>query len=324
MSWNRRDILKAAGKAGAGALAASALGGMERTAAATPTGSVPSNPRISEWAHAKSSSHEAGWTDQFQGMCTDGAYWYIVSNADDDQRLHKLSLDFRTTYASLSAPSGSGHIGAPTYDPQRRQIYVPVEGDEPELIWKVTTGLSTAGIVPIAGRTPGSHAPQRWKFPWMAFNPRDGLVYSSVFGDPERTDIDKEVDRIWGYDRDTGRLKKEIPLPSKVYAIQGGTFGNGGRNLYLASDYEEATNDRKHVYAYDFSSATDGVPVRTWGKVAVPDADDEVECVVFAHLSWHGARDTHISIGLLDDTVWSGATDNVYFRHLAVPSPNLI
>ncbi|MGW9430157.1 hypothetical protein ACWHA1_19700, partial [Streptomyces decoyicus] len=112
MSWNRRDILKAAGKAGAGALAVSALGGMDRTAAATPIRNVPSNPRISEWAHAKSSSHEAGWTDQFQGMCTDGAYWYIVSNAEDNQRLHKLSLDFRTTYASLSAPSGSGHIGA--------------------------------------------------------------------------------------------------------------------------------------------------------------------------------------------------------------------
>ncbi|MFG2191254.1 hypothetical protein [Streptomyces sp. NPDC048639] len=322
---NRRGLIKAAGKAGVGALAVSAFGGaMARQASAGPGLGIASDPGISAWSHAKSTSHEAGWTDQFQGMCTDGTYWYAVSNEGDNQRLHKLTLDFSSTIASLSAPRGSNHIGAPTYDPQRRQIYVPIEGPEPELIWKVTTGLSTAGIVPLAGRTPGSPAPQRWKCPWIAFNPADGLVYSSVFGDPERTDLDKYVDRVWGYDRDTGLLKKEIRLPSKVYAIQGGTFGNGGRNLYLASDYEEATNERKHVYAYDFSAATDGRAVTSWGKVAIPDAGDEVECVVFAHLAWRNAPDTHISVGILDDGVWSGSTDNVYFRHFAVPSPGLI
>ncbi|MGW0699634.1 hypothetical protein ACWD0A_09920 [Streptomyces sp. NPDC002867] len=242
----------------------------------------------------------------------------MVSNAPGNQRLYKLSLDFSVQYGTLAAPPGSGHIGAPTFDTQRGVVYVPIEQSEPPRIWKVSRELRTVGIVSMWGRSIGSPAPQRSKNPWLAFNPFDTLVYSSVFGSSDSAF--QRVDHLWGYDRDNGRLVKEIPLPSGLHHVQGATFGgNDGRNLYIASDYEEASNGRKHVYAYDFSQPRDGVPPPYWGKIAVPDAGNEVECVVWAHLAWSDARDTHITVGILDDVEIDG--ENVYFRHFWVPSP---
>lgn len=74
---------------------------------------MPSNPRINEWTLLKNDEYSNhAWTEEFQGMCTDGTYWYIVSNASEKQRLYKLSSDFSTQYGYVGAPSRTGSRAA--------------------------------------------------------------------------------------------------------------------------------------------------------------------------------------------------------------------
>ncbi|MFD7609479.1 hypothetical protein [Streptomyces sp. NPDC059828] len=335
MSSERRDFLRTTGAVALGAAVATATStaGTARAAApATATGLPPSlispwraasDPQITRWEHAKSSSFEQDWTVDFQGMCTDGRYWYVVSNYENAnrRRVYKLSFDLRTVVGYLGAPSSYLHIGSPTYDSERRLVYVPThEGTEPTMIWKINPDpLTTHSQVRMLGRTSGSRSPQKWKNPWLAYNSFDRLVYSSWSGSILDDDSLPRAEKIWGYDRDTGLLVKEIGLPSGLHHVQGGTFGYGGRNLFLASDYPEASNGRKHIYSYDFTNVRDGDTTRSWGKIAIPHSDDEVECVTLAHLDWSDARDTYITVGILDDD-WP-SRDDVYFRHFWVPSP---
>ncbi|MFD7613064.1 twin-arginine translocation signal domain-containing protein [Streptomyces sp. NPDC059828] len=320
---NRRNFLTrittAAGAAAVGSVAAGAVSPPAAEALVTDP-RTPRNPRISEWQHAKSTSlpDPGRLTDQFQGMCTDGSYWYVVVNDGDFRGIYRMTMGFVYTGLRLAVPSGCPHIGAPTFDPDRRQIYVPVEGTEPPKIWKVSTDLRSLGMVPMWGRATGTLPPQSSKNPYLAFNPYDRLVYSSVSGFKESSL--PRVDAIHGYDRDSGLLRKTIPLPSGLHRVQGATFGPDGMNFYVASDYEEASNGCKHIYAYDFSHARDGVTAPTWGKVAVPHADNEVECVVLASYAWRDARATSVIVGILDDAEYD-FTDDVYLRHFWVPDP---
>jgi hypothetical protein len=313
----RRALLKAAAGVSTGAMLAPALLSQPASAAVVLAVRAPANPRINEWDHLINSNFSTpGWCEEFQGMCTDGTYWYIVSNRPGNQRVYKVSLDMRTEYASVRAPSNADHIGAPTFDTQRRQIYVPIEGGSFTGIWKLSTALGTTGQVALRNRAGTDESPQRWTCPWLAFNNFDNLVYSSTNGDPDATF--KQVRYIWGYDRDSGALRKQIALPSVLHKVQGGTFCNAGKNLYIASDYEEAGDGLKHVYAYDFTDNADGGAARNWGKIALPGAD-EVECVVWAHLAWGSGAHTYITVGILDNDWPSG--DDVQLRHYGVPDP---
>ncbi|MEJ8632235.1 MULTISPECIES: twin-arginine translocation signal domain-containing protein [Streptomyces] len=313
MSVNRRSVLKGA----AAAAAAVPLSG----ALTSPAVAVSTNPRITEWEHAKSTAYQDDWTQQCQGMCTDGQFWYVVSNSARDRRVYKLSLDFRTVHASLAAPENFSHIGSPSIDPVRKVVYVPVEregGAEPTFVWTMTTALNSLNTLKLYGRTYGSRSPQKWKAPWVAFNPVDRLLYSSAYGDPDLTDPALQVNWLNAFSPATGVLQKQVLLPSKLHNVQGGGVSANG-NIFLATDY--AFDRSKRIYSYDLSSVGDQQVARYWGNIAIPDSSTgdglEVESCAIASLSWNGARSTYITAVVLNTEV----EDDVYLRHFWVPSP---
>ncbi|QGV77295.1 hypothetical protein [Streptomyces ficellus] len=317
MTVSRRAMIKGAAAAGAAVPLASAMAGSATASAAS------TNPRTGEWEHVTSTSHQEDWTQQIQGMCTDGQYWYVVSNSERRRCVYKLSLDFRTTHASLDAPDDYSHIGSPTFDPVRKLIYVPVEreGSEPTYVWRMTTALNSLSTLKLYGRSAGSRSPQKWKAPWVAHNPVDGLLYSSAYGDPDLTDPALQVNWLNGFSPVTGCLRKQVHLPSKLHNVQGGVVSPHG-NIYLATDY--AYNGSKRIYSYDLSSVVDGGMARYWGNIPLPGSGTgdelEVESVTLAHLGWSGSRDTYVTAVVLNIEV----EDDAYLRHFWVPSPGAL
>ncbi|MEV7403093.1 hypothetical protein AB0N93_22210 [Streptomyces sp. NPDC091267] len=319
MTVSRRALIKGAGIAAAQIPLASIA--LSSSQAATPRS--PSNPRISEWEYVQSESIQSDWSQQFQGMCTDGQYWYAVSNSARTRRIYKLSLDLTHTYASLEAPDSFAHVGSPTIDRTSNRIYIPIENDgaEPTYIWQLSKGLSTLGKLSMWGRTSGSRSPQKWKNSWLGHNPVDGLLYSSAYGYTTDTDPALQVKVINGFSPVTGCLKKQVQLPSLLHHVQSGTFSPNG-NLYLATDY--SYNGSKRLYSYDFSAVEDGDTAPYWGNIAIPDSGKgdelEVESVQLGHLSWSDSPDSYISAGVLNIE----AEDDIYFRHFWVPSPSAL
>ncbi|MFF7181146.1 hypothetical protein [Streptomyces sp. NPDC008121] len=309
---NRRAVLKAA--------AATAAAAPLATAMATPAAAVSTNPRITQWEHATSTSHQAWWTQQCNGICTDGQYWYAVSNSSRDRRVYKLSMDFRTVVASNAAPADYLHIGAPTFDPVRKLLYVPVErdGGEPCYVWTMTSALNSLTTLKLSGRTAGSRSPQKHKAPWVAYNPIDRLLYSSAYGPPDTTDPALQVNWLNAFSPVDGTLKKQVLLPSKLHNVQGGGISGNG-NIFLATDY--AFNGAKRIYSYDLSNARDQQVAPYWGNIAIPDSSDEdgleVEHCTLASLAWDGGRSTSVTAVVLNTEV----EDDVYLRHYWVPYP---
>lgn len=279
-----------------------------QTAHAAAFGPRSSDPRIAEWEHAKTVKMERGWSNESQGMCTDGTYWYVTTNKDANgqKRLYKLTLDWREVASIALTQPWVDHLGAPTYDPDRGpwgRIYVPVqvkEGYDPGLdsaarIWAVEPvpgDISTVGITALKNASGTSWGPQEHNAPWFAYNTYDQLLYSSREGHSGKTP--DHVSHFYGYSPATGRLVKSIALPGRWHSFQGGGFGRDGRNLYMVSDHVQLNTGRKHIYAFDMSSPVDGEACGYWGSRINPSTD-EAEGIAWCRLSWSDARDTHIT-----------------------------
>ncbi|MFF8512801.1 hypothetical protein ACF064_32485 [Streptomyces sp. NPDC015492] len=336
MNPDRRRFLRQAAATAAGTGLVAAGMGAQPAAADNPFPNplpfqTPSNPRISEWVLRKSFDKEAVWTNEYQGMCTDGVYWYIVTNKDQggQQRLYKTTLDF-SVVASIQAPNPSDHIGSPTYDARRGLVYIPLEpyesGEGPtglsgaSRIWQVapTAGnIHTVASVPLTNKEGTDWGPQGGRAPWFAWHPWDGLVYSSTAGN---ADNGLHVWSFNGYDPVTGRLKKQMILDGVYHDFQGAGFGRDGRNIYVVSDHGFVSDGKKRIYAFDMTNPSDGKTSRCWGARVNPSTA-EAEGIVHAHLAWNDAPNTDITVGMLSNQVDS---DNVEFYHFSVPDPEAI
>ncbi|MER6434394.1 FG-GAP repeat protein, partial [Streptomyces sp900105245] len=198
---------------------------------------TPPSESPSSWQWASSHTRRYNnhdWTEEAQGITTDGLNWYVTSNNGSGKRLYKFGPDFPrgngTIVSSISLPGGEGHLGPPSFDATRKQIVMAVE---PASVWAVdASSMKTKKFARLGGNGP---TPQKTSIPWVAVSPIDGMLYSSVYGDKGSADF-PSADRINVYDPDNSfNFVRSIKLAEPSYAVQGGFISKTG-HIYLSSE----------------------------------------------------------------------------------------
>jgi hypothetical protein len=258
------------------------------------------NPQMNAWSLvADQEIDNLEWTEECQGLVTDGSSWLVVSNNEDFRGIHRLSITFKTHLGKTALPSGAGnHPGAPSFDWATARIYVPVE-PKPN-VWVLDNQLRTIAVAPLGGKV----APPQGHMSWCAINPWNGLLYSSSFD---------KVDCVYAYDpanQFTHVSTLGLGGPA-LQAVQGGCFSGNG-HLYLTSD------GSGRIHAYD---AMDGTAL---GSVPVPYSPggldgEELEGIGLGHLIHVNGRHSWVHVVVLDNDVTN--KDDVYLKHFSVPNP---
>jgi hypothetical protein len=266
------------------------------------------SPRMESWAFGtedKLYGHE--WTEECQGITTDGKCWFVVSNNENDSRIvYKFDLMFRYQH-KIKSPCGTDHIGAPCFFDNK--IYVPVEGTDKARIWILDTDFTSSNVFMLGGT---KEPEQRAKMPWCAINPLNGYLYSSVFAD-DRED-EPPVDRVFSYDpRDNFVQKETFMLQGEgIHRVQGGCFSDNG-HLYLSSS---KSVDIKGYSVLNGKYLGRYSPPSDWSE------DEEMEGISLWPVNYEGAIETYVHMVVLDNDV--SVNDDVYFKHIKVPSPEYL
>lgn len=243
------------------------------------------------------------WTEECQGITTDGNFWYIVSNNNEKRAIYKFSLDFNII--NLAVYPEEHHIGHPAFG--NGKIYVPVEPDKagniPARVWVLDTNLNSFGTFELGGNV----KPQRGKMPWYAVNPWNGCLYSSVFDG---------VNRVYAYDpNNLFSYVGELSIQGDtVNGIQGGCVSINGK-LYPSSD------STKNLLAYSIFNGA------FLGSCIIPDDEglphkDEIEGLTIGQISHSGRSPTYMHVIVLDNDWFN--RDDVDMMHFTVPDPSII
>ena len=239
------------------------------------------------------------WTEECQGLASNGSSWFVASNNSDFKGVHRLSLGLDAESGKIQLPAGAAdHVGAPCIEPTAGLIYVPLEG--PVGIWIVNQQLQTVAVVP----APQISSAQGGHMSWCAVNPWDGFLYSSTFDG---------VDRIHAYDPATSfeHVRTLILTGPPLGNVQGGCFSSNG-HLYLTSD----TSGR--VYGFDIMSG------ESLGSIAVPYSPggldgEELEGIAIAHLVDANGAKSLVHVMVLDNDITN--EDDVFMKHYGLPHP---
>lgn len=258
-------------------------------------------PRVNEWTvFAVANKFENfKWTEECNGVTSDGHFWYFASSNADGPGIYKFTLDFNYV-AKAGLPKGT-HIGDIDFFGGR--IFAPLE-PAPKRIAVLDTSLALLSVVEL--QSTGDGGAPHTSNSWCALNPLNGLLYGSNFD---------AVDRVYCYDPDTqpefayrGALKLHGP---PVGGVQGGAFTENG-HLYLASDTYAGKSATKDIRAYSSLNGeflgSKQVPYDTNWKQA-----EEMEG--FAILDAGGLGQIHI---VILDNDWP-SSDDVFLKHLIVP-----
>ena len=282
------------------------------------------SPKIEQWGiEYEDNINNETWTEECQGVTTDGSFWYFSSNNDRYRAIHKIGLNwkyhgnFRYPYTDIVAGKNEVHLGDPDF--YNGNIYVPIESTKEARICVLNTNLEMIALPTLGGE---EEPPQKKKMPWLAINPWNGLLYSSIFGDEGA----EPVTTLYAYDLKNflHDKKNDIILKDKsLYKVQGGCFSNNG-HVFLASD------DTHSIHAY---SSLNG---HYYGSCFVPSDwtdGEELEGIAFSKISPEGHKDTYIHAIVLDmDNPYFGSPgnptdrnpDDVYFKHFHVPDPDVL
>ena len=255
------------------------------------------NPsQISSWIPFP--SHEFDnetWTEECQGLTTDGKFWYISSNNEDLRAIYKFDQQFKSLGVA-SFPSSLGeHIGDIDYF--EGTIYAPIEPTLTVAMFDTSPKFVTASPLQAGNK---KSLPQT-SMPWCAFNPWNGYLYSSDFDN---------VRQIHAYDpkNDFSYCQSLDLKGGVVHGVQGGVFSKTGR-LYLTS------NASKQIRAY---SALNGAFLGA-KSLGINDSlleFEEVEGITIWPISLTGFP-IHIHIIILDNDV---NTDDVFLHSFQTKS----
>lgn len=264
-------------------------------------------PLIEEWRLAGDVVHysDLDWTENCQGIVTDGNFWYVVSNnknEGDKRAVYKFSLDF--TEINHISSTQNEHIGHPAL--WNNKLYVPVEPDNDNRtarVWVLDTDFTTSDSSNIyfpLGENNNRRPPG--KIPWCAVNPWNSFLYSSVFSG---------VNCLSAYDpNDSFAYKGKIDLEGDtVDKVQGGCFSNNG-HLYLTSD------DSVDIRGY---SALNGSFL---GSLGLDYGDgDEIEGLCLGHAIDPAGITSFVHVIILAN---QGTKDDVFINHFAVPDSSVV
>lgn len=284
------------------------------------------SPSMESWSLVKMDELDNKvWTEECQGMTSDGNFWYVGSNSGKDsfdpetfefiehyRGVYKFKLDFiPVIHRSFSE---EGHVGPPcVYD---GKVYIPI-GDGKPRVWLLDTNLMDQGIYEL-GR---NGTTQNGNIPWCAINPWNGNLYSSIFGNNQGEDDDGDVDGLYVYDPDDNfNYKGYFPIGGGIiHRVQGGYFSRNGQ-LYLSVDTEP--HEFGEIRAY---SALNGSFL---GSKHITYEDDmtygELENTSIMHLIHSDGSASYVQVMVLDNDEILGREDDVYIYNFSVPDPEAI
>lgn len=256
------------------------------------------SPKIESWTNTQTRefANEA-WTEECQGLTSDGKSWFVSSNNADFRAIHRFSLGFKHL-GSATFPSNLGsHIGA--IDFHNGKIFAALEPSLRVLMFD--TGPSFLGFADLKRGT-FDNLPQT-SMPWCAINPWNGMLYSSNFDG---------VDRVHAYDpaRDFMFHESLVLEGSAVNGVQGGVFSQNG-HLYLASDASQ------ELRAYSaLNGAFLGSRKISYDKSTLEA--EEMEGLAILPMTVNGIP-VHVHVVILDNDV---SKDDVFLQHFTVPNPD--
>lgn len=257
------------------------------------------SPGIAEWGRVSTREFDnETWTEECQGLTSDGQFWFVSSNNEDHRAIHKFTLGFKHL-GSATFPSELGsHIGAPDF--RNGTVFAPAE---PTL--RVLMFDTSPQFVGSAALTKGSlsQVPQT-HMSWCAINPWNGLLYSSDFDN---------VDRVHAYDpaNNFGFEKSLVLEGGAVNGVQGGVFSGNG-HLYLASDASQ------EIRAYSaLNGAFLGSRKLDYSKSF--DEAEELEGLALLPIVVNGIP-AQVHVLILDNDLTND--DDVFLQHFMVPSPD--
>ena len=134
-------------------------------------------PRMADWTNpTRSRVENQDYTEEANGMVTDGSAWYVTSNADDRREgLYKLVLGF-DVLGRLAAPldPDDTHLGSLCV--RDGLLYVPCQRRYG--IWVVSSDLQSSTFLAI------DQLPDGDLFAWCDIHPANGLIYTCNFSNP--------------------------------------------------------------------------------------------------------------------------------------------
>ena len=274
------------------------------------------SPQLEDWRHVHTSTFEnADWTEECQGLTTDGQNWYVSSNNKNFRAIHKFTFDFSRKLGVVELPRGAGnHVGDIDY--HDGIIYVPIsEPKSSKKVWEISRDLETVRIASVSNDPdPG--------LGWCAINPWNGYLYTS---------LGSYVKQIHAYDPSNnyeyeGSLELDGP---QLNGLQGGCFSTNG-HLYLTSDlfvtkkYDKppATKDIRGYSALNGAFLGSRTVSYDHDPSSWPRVREEMEGLALANASFGGGSLTHVHVVILDNDDLN--LDDVFLQHFAVPDPNIL
>jgi hypothetical protein len=303
-------------------------------------------PMIGQWVfEGRSIFENKVWTEECQGLISDGNYWYGVSNNEQDPNInydefgepkevlnyahkgiYKFTLDFQPL-GFLQYPK-TNHVGAPCY--QQGKIYVPVEEGSAAKVWVLDTNLETKDIRLLGGSNPNSLRPQGGSMSWCAINPWDGYLYSSTSDNVNQVfTYDPNNDFEFMNDENNEFMKPPLQLGGgTINKVQGGCISENG-HLYLTSEwpgdlqfdpFDPTTWLSGEIRAYSLLNGTFLGSHRVRYDTGVFVAE-EMEGIAIAHIVRPGGISTYLHVIILDNDL---SPDDVSIRHYIVPDPKVL
>ena len=257
---------------------------------------------IASWTEAMVSNVSRDWTDETQGIATDGSSWFISTK----ERVYKFDWSFKQM-ARTSIPerlSGYNHFSAMSFF--EGKLYVPLEygvGTDDEHDKNVMIRVYDSNLNYLYEKTLNELGGQG---PWCAVNPWNGYLYISKISSNELLCYDSRKNLSYA-----GKFK----LQEKVTSIQGGCFSKNGR-LYLTSN--SSRDIRCYCVLNGHFMGRMGVSYERDGV-----SQEEMEGLTIVSLKWPDqGKSAQIHVIILDNELLS--SDEIFIRHFRSPSPETV
>jgi hypothetical protein len=273
-------------------------------------------PQMAAWSNPERAFAEnKDWTEELNGIVTDGHAWYASSNADDDREgVYKLTMGFGFV-AKIKHPGDADdvHIGALAV--RDGQLFVPTQASPRRGVWIVDTDFVFSASLfaedPLPHDDPSDMDDL---FAWCDVNPHNGLIYTSNFSEPKK---------LYAYEPVANTLvrreKQDIPLrqPSDgrpTTNVQGACFTPNFKWIAVC-DVDE--DERIHCH----STLTGAFLDR---RLQLADTNDEaafdrneLEGIWFAPMTT--GRGNHVQVHVLELNNDTHSPDDMYLWQYSVP-----
>jgi hypothetical protein len=272
---------------------------------------TPAFSALGDWPNG----HGAGWTNDIQGVAHDATSWYFTNTNHIWKRGAGEDLNGSPSpYYSNPWSATWSHMGDLVY--ANGKIYVPLEkngGSATHSGFGVfNTALQYYGAAALPALPAASPIEQQCSdcCPWVAYNPRDGLFYSSSFGPNFLYKYTISVNPVTITLVGSVRLQDGNGNPITLNSIQGGEFSDSGK-LYLVSGSGDGGGGIRVV---DVNNGRVQTQISFPFNPSYPSLDEPEGITIWNTSAVPGAYNVGQVHVLLNDNDLTN-NDDLYFKH---------